>query len=93
MTFSSPELFGVNMRKVATLAMLLAIASAAGAAEAPIPMRPLLNSGFRVVTAIAGRLILQKDDRIFSCGHNISGPQMAISGDIIYTTYICVPLH
>ena len=58
-----------------------------------MPMQHLLDGGFRIVTEIAGRLILQKDKQVFSCAYDFSGPQQAVSGDLIHTTYMCVPLH
>ena len=81
------------MRKVLLVVMLLAIACAVDAADSPVPMQSLLDKGFKVMTANAGRLILQKDNQAFSCGPNISTPQTSVSGDTIFTTYACVQLH
>jgi hypothetical protein len=63
------------------------------AQEAPVPMQQLLDGGAKVITAIAGRLIVQKESQVFSCGYNSSAPQQAVGGDLIRTNYVCVPLH
>jgi hypothetical protein len=81
------------MRIVLSLAMLVAITSAADAADSPVQMQSLLDSGFRVVAANNGRLILQNDKQVFSCGPDASGREMAIGADIIRTSYVCAPLH
>jgi hypothetical protein len=56
-------------------------------------MQRLLDGGFRIATTIAGRLIVQKDSQVFSCGYDSSAPERPVGGDLIRTSYLCVPLR
>ena len=71
----------------------MGLSNAAGAADAPVPMQQLLDGGFKVVSSVSGRLILQKDAQVYSCGYDIAGPQQTVAGDLIHTKYACLLLH
>jgi hypothetical protein len=81
------------VHKPLALAIFLTVTSAAAAQEAPMPMQRLLDGGFRIATTIAGRLIVQKDSQVFSCGYDSSAPERPVGGDLIRTSYLCVPLR